>query len=263
MRAAEGQGASELIGLRKRLGEGIAGQVARERRPVLVTDVEHDSRISSTGLNRAGARHYRSKSFIAVPLIHHAGLLGEMNITEKNSGAPFTADDLRLLSILGGHVASAVSSALAAEELRRTNKALKEKMSSARETLRKTNEKLASAEGFAYAIARGLAGAAVAFDCELNITFADETAAELLGLEYGGSLKGHPARAGRASLADAALEAVEQGSTRTLSLGSPEAGPGMSLTVVVAPLRLSDGNISGGTILAAPNSPVLIPQRET
>jgi len=258
--AAQGPGAEELIGLKRKLGEGVSGKVARQRHPVLVTDVANDSRFKSDALSRAGADRYRSRSFVAVPLIHHGRLLGEMNITEKVSGEPFTQDDLRLLSILGGHVASAVNGALAAEELRRANESLTRTVDSTREDLRATNEKLTRAEGLAGAVVSALPAAVAAFDDALNITFANQAARDRLALEPGASLKGHPAWSDLARVANAAAEVIADGATKTLSTrGQLEnCGSDGCLNIVVAPLRLADGTVAGGTILAMPgNCPLL------
>ncbi len=268
VRAAEGPGAEELIGLGRKLGEGISGKVARERSPVLVANVEKDSRFKSDALGPTGTRRYRSTSFIAVPLIHHGRLLGEMNITEKRSGEPFTPDDLRLLSILAGYVASAVNGAVAAEELKRANEGLTREICSARGDLQATGERLTRARSLADAIVSSLPAAVAAFDPDLTVTFANDAAKEMLDLAPGGSLTGHPARSELAGLANAAVEVMERGSTKRLASGSLRAGrdgrpADGCLNVVIAPLRLPDGSISGGTIIATPDDCPLIPVKET
>ena len=264
VRAATGEGAEDLIGRRRKLGQGVAGKVAREGHPVLVTDIEKDSRFKADALGRAQARHYRSRSFIAVPVIHHKRLLGELNITEKPPGEPFTQDDLRLLAILGGHAASAINGALAAEELKRANERLARQMCSAREHLRATSEKLTQAEGLAQAVVSSLPAAVAAFDADLTVTFANAAAEDLLGLEQGGSLRGHPARSELARLGDAAVDVLEHGATRRLRSSGRRAGPGPDggLSVVVAPLRLPDSRIAGGTVVATPRGDPLITRWE-
>ena len=257
VRAAEGRGARDLIGLRRKLGEGISGEVARGRHPVLVTDIQKDSRFRSNALNEAGVRRYRSPSFVAVPLIHHGRLLGEMNITEKGAREPFTQDDLRLLSIFGGHVASAINGALTAQELKRANETLREDVCSTRENLDATNHKLDQAEGVANAIVQSLPVAMAVFDAALTVTCANDAAKRLLGLERGDSLTERPAAA---DLAHAAAEAAERGSTKTLTTESrlESCNSGACLNVVVAPLRVPNGDPSGGTIVATPgNCPLM------
>jgi len=250
VRAAAGPGAEKRLGQHRKLGEGVSGKVALERNPVLVMDVEKDSRFRDFAMDRRDGQGYRSASFIAVPLIHHGRLLGEMNVTEKETGEPFTADDLRLLSILGGHMASAISSALAAEELKRLNAALQDKMSSARESLRAAHERLTRAEGLTCAVASTMPAALAVFDSGLCVTFANEAAVELLGLAQGDCLDGLAASSGLAGLAGAAAEVVRQGCTRKLTAEGGGGQSGGQLRIVVTPLRLPDGSVSGAAVVA-------------
>ncbi|MFO7899180.1 MAG: GAF domain-containing protein [Planctomycetota bacterium] len=240
VRAARGPRADESIGRRRKLGEGIAGKVARERHPVLVTDVGRDSRFRSDALG-----HYRSPSFIAVPLIYRGRLLGEMNVTEKLTGEPFSQDDLRLLSILAGQIASAIAGALAGEELRRANHALREKVSAAR-------DELCAARGLADALVTRLPAAVACFDGDLAITFANESARELLGLEAGDSLRGRPAGSEAARLADTAGAALKDGTTRTARCSGRIDGcrADTCLSLAVVPLPPANGAAAGGTIVA-------------
>ena len=254
VRAAAGPAADELLGRRRKLGEGVAGKVASARHPVLVTDVTKDSRFRSDALSGGGVRQYRSTSFIAVPLICQGRLLGELNITGKSAGTPFTQDDLRLLATLGGHVASAVNGAMAAEELKKANEGLRREMAEAQSDLRSVNEKLNEAEDFAFKVVHRLPAATAAFDADLTVTFANDTARDQLGLERGRSLA-QICGDGLAPLAAAAGDAAKSGSTKHLAV---TAGSGARLAMVVAPLHRPDGRLSGGTIVATPmNCPLL------
>jgi len=255
VRAAEGPGADELIGRRRKLGEGVAGKVASSRHPVLVTDVTKDSRFRSTALSDDGVRRYRSDSFIAMPLIFQGRLLGELNITGTGSGAPFTQDDLRLLATLGGHIASAVSGAIGAEELRKTNESLRRGMSEAQTHLRTANDKLYEAEHFAAEVVQRLPAAMAAFDADLNVTFVNETAQQLLDLTRGDSLRLLCENDGLAPLFDAAADVANGGRTRHLAV-APDSGS--RLAAVVAALPGTNGASSGGTIVASRmNCPLL------
>jgi len=253
VRAAAGPAADELLGRRRKLGEGVAGKVASARHPVLVTDVTKDSRFRSDALTN-GVRQYRSASFIAVPLICQGRLLGELNITGKSARTPFTQDDLRLLATLGGHVASAVSGAMGAEELKKANEGLRREMAEAQSDLRAVNEKLDEAEDFALKVVHRLPAATAAFDADLMVTFVNDTARALLGLERGRSLA-QICGGGLAPLAAAAGDVAKSGSTKHLAV---TAGSGARLAMVVAPLHRPDGRLSGGTIVATPmNCPLL------
>src|SRR5512142_3391095 len=60
---------------RAKIGEGIAGIVARDRQPVLVIDIDREDNFRD--LHR---EHYKTKSFIACPIIIKNKLLGILNI---------------------------------------------------------------------------------------------------------------------------------------------------------------------------------------
>jgi signal transduction histidine kinase len=89
---------SEELGikeLRTKLGEGISGQVANIKKPVLVKDIDTDVRFQ-----RNGYKHYRTKSFMSIPLFGPHGLIGLMNIADKSNGESFTEKDLECASAL-------------------------------------------------------------------------------------------------------------------------------------------------------------------
>ncbi len=80
-------------GVRQRLGEGIAGFVASRRDPVLVEDINNDSRFQ----RKRRYNHYQTNSFLCVPLEFAGELIGVVNITERKSRLPFNAQDLKFL----------------------------------------------------------------------------------------------------------------------------------------------------------------------
>lgn len=89
-------GSLRLQGLRKRLGEGISGKVVDIKTPILVKNIDMDSRFKRNGFN-----HYRTNSFISVPLISSKGLLlGLINITDKYNEESFTDKDLEFAAVL-------------------------------------------------------------------------------------------------------------------------------------------------------------------
>jgi len=79
-----------IKGLRKRVGEGVAGKVVGQKRPVLVKDIDNDSRFGCNGF-----KHYHTKSFISIPLMlsYEENLIGLINIADKSSGEPFGERD--------------------------------------------------------------------------------------------------------------------------------------------------------------------------
>jgi len=98
---------------RVRIGEGIAGSVALDRRPVLVRDIEEDGRF---GKCREG--RYKTNSFISCPIVSKKSLLGVININDKKEGRPFNDDELALLQIIATQAALALENALLMKQLR-------------------------------------------------------------------------------------------------------------------------------------------------
>lgn len=125
VRAAAGADAEKIIGSHRKIGEGVAGKVAQSQNPVLATDIKNDQRFMNDSLARQSNATFLNGSFIAVPLIHRGRLLGEMNITDKKDCRPFTPDDLRLATIVAGHIAGAIDGAMTADKLRKENDSLR------------------------------------------------------------------------------------------------------------------------------------------
>ncbi|NOT34012.1 MAG: response regulator [Candidatus Eisenbacteria bacterium] len=95
------------------MGEGVAGSVASNGEPVLVTrDDPTDSFMS------APVR-------MSVPLPGWRETIGVINVTARRSGVPFSPDDLQLLMGLAGLVASSVERVRHTMELQRAYDSLK------------------------------------------------------------------------------------------------------------------------------------------
>ncbi|MFA5118019.1 MAG: HAMP domain-containing sensor histidine kinase [Candidatus Omnitrophota bacterium] len=79
-----------------RLGERIVGKVARDRKPLFISDLDREKEFESM----PRYLHYTSKSLLSVPLEHAHELIGVVNITDKMSGAAFSHTDFsKVLSI--------------------------------------------------------------------------------------------------------------------------------------------------------------------
>ncbi len=97
----------DLRGIRKSLGEGVSGKVVDIRSPILVTDINSDTRFN---FRRNGFRHYKTNSFISIPLFTSKGLLGLMNFTDKVSGDAFSEKDLKLAVTISQYACTALES---------------------------------------------------------------------------------------------------------------------------------------------------------
>ena len=98
---------------RARLGEGIAGIIAKDGIPVLIEDVRMDAALNG---KRAGV--YNSHSFISCPILRPKRLLGLLNVSDKHNDAPFTADEFDLLRIIANQAAASFENALLTNHLK-------------------------------------------------------------------------------------------------------------------------------------------------
>jgi signal transduction protein with GAF and PtsI domain len=93
--------------VRVRVGQGISGWVAQNRKPLFVR-VKTDAReVAHTGQDV-----YNSDSFITVPLIHGNQVVGVLNLSNKAAGLPFDQLDLDRATLAG----SLLAMTLGAEE---------------------------------------------------------------------------------------------------------------------------------------------------
>jgi signal transduction histidine kinase/putative methionine-R-sulfoxide reductase with GAF domain len=95
-----------FIGLRVKLGKGIAGQVAETGQPILVRDIEKDPRF-----RRKSKKKYQTKSFLSVPLLVKNEVIGVLNVNDRIDNHSFSQEDFELLTILASQVAVAIDNA--------------------------------------------------------------------------------------------------------------------------------------------------------
>jgi diguanylate cyclase (GGDEF)-like protein len=81
-------------------GEGIAGKVIENGQALLVRNVEKDPRI-----NQKNRQHYKTRSFVSVPLKIDDRIIGVINLSDKTTGEVFNEEDLKLIQSFATHVA--------------------------------------------------------------------------------------------------------------------------------------------------------------
>jgi diguanylate cyclase (GGDEF)-like protein len=91
-------GNSSAHGARTKLGQGIAGKVAKEREPVLINGTVSERRA------------LKVDSAVCVPLLHREELLGVLNLNGAGDRV-YTEHDLRAVSMFAEHAAIAVANA--------------------------------------------------------------------------------------------------------------------------------------------------------
>jgi diguanylate cyclase (GGDEF)-like protein len=91
--------------LRLKLGEGIAGWVAREGIPVIVPDVSKDERFFGK-IDKAF--HFKTKSLMCVPVKISNQVLGVLELVNRTTNEPFRKEDLDLMMKLVDFTAIAI-----------------------------------------------------------------------------------------------------------------------------------------------------------
>ena len=95
---------------RIRIGDPLAGRVAKHGKPILINDIEHNQIFT-----RRNRSHYKTKSFLIVPIVVHGKIIGVVNVTEKNPHSLgtkiFTEVDLKILCTIVRQAAIAIENA--------------------------------------------------------------------------------------------------------------------------------------------------------
>jgi sigma-B regulation protein RsbU (phosphoserine phosphatase) len=114
-RFAIGHPADAVQNLRIRVGEGLIGAAAGERKPVIVDDVRNDPRY----IEAVKA----ARSELAVPLISKNRVVGVLDIESPEIGY-FQEEQVRILSLLASQIAIAIENANVYESERRNREML-------------------------------------------------------------------------------------------------------------------------------------------
>lgn len=96
-----------------KMGEGIAGWVAQNRKSVMVEDAQRDPRFSKRADKQSG---FVTRTMLAVPLIHQEELLGVLNVLNSRDKPFFETEDLALLESFADLAAVAITRSRMVEE---------------------------------------------------------------------------------------------------------------------------------------------------
>jgi signal transduction histidine kinase len=107
-RAAVGGEPDRVKKMTIKAGQGISGWVAEHGRPQIVNEVKKDPRHSTHISDEVG---YHPKSVLCVPLRWDDGM-GALQLLNKSGGrAPFIDDDLKMATVIAGHLSTAIAQA--------------------------------------------------------------------------------------------------------------------------------------------------------
>ena len=105
---ATGPGSDRIRGFRLERGQGVAGWVAENGRPLLVPDARADTQFHS-GVDAITG--FVTKSIIAFPLKARNSVYGVIELINRLDELPFTDDDLKVLQTIADFAAIAIERA--------------------------------------------------------------------------------------------------------------------------------------------------------
>lgn len=106
---ATGEKGGAVKTIKLKLGQGIAGACAKEKKIINVKDTAKDKRFFTSADNKS---HFKTKNILAVPLTGKGGkLLGVLEVLNKKGGRPFDKKDEELMEIIAGEASLAVENA--------------------------------------------------------------------------------------------------------------------------------------------------------
>jgi transcriptional regulator with GAF, ATPase, and Fis domain len=97
------------------MDESLVSSIVFEKKPLLVQDMETDSRI-----HRANNPIYGPPSFLSMPIFIRDQLFGVMNLSCKETKAIFGPDDEKIMTIITGEIGLALENVLLYSQIRTT-----------------------------------------------------------------------------------------------------------------------------------------------
>jgi putative nucleotidyltransferase with HDIG domain len=114
-KVASGEKGGVVQKLKVKVGQGIAGTVALERKALIINDVANDPRFTGKIDQSSG---FVSRSIICVPMFVDEQLVGVMEVLNKKSEEGFTKDDQNMLESLAALAAVSINNARTSEDQR-------------------------------------------------------------------------------------------------------------------------------------------------
>ncbi len=105
----------ELKTIRLKMGEGIAGWVAKENKPAIVNDPKNDPRWTRRADDKT---KFVTRSILCVPMVHQGNLLGVVQTINRKGSQGFTPEDQTILEAFAAQVAVAIQNARLFSSLR-------------------------------------------------------------------------------------------------------------------------------------------------
>ena len=113
---ALGEKGAAVKEIRLKMGQGIGGWVAQNKKPVLIPDVSKDPRWASHFDKKS---KFQTRNMVCVPVTSHEKVIGVLQAINKKGTSTFDQHDLDLLIDLSNQVAIAIENARLYEEQKR------------------------------------------------------------------------------------------------------------------------------------------------
>jgi len=104
-----------------KIGQGIAGHVAKTGEPLLVKDVTKDKRCYKTISDNI---EFKTKSIACSPLIINADIIGVLQIVDRKDGQPFDDNDLNVLNVFANVCSESIHNARKMDKAKAQNREL-------------------------------------------------------------------------------------------------------------------------------------------
>ena len=131
--ARKAHSGNELVPFR--FGQQLTGWMLKNRKPLLINDIQDDDRFRSVA-----AADFPIRSLLSVPLRAKGQMVGLLNVFNKRGEEGFTREDQRLLSIIASQSSQIVENARLYEELQRRSKDLEESEQKYRALMQEASE---------------------------------------------------------------------------------------------------------------------------
>ncbi|MBI4377551.1 MAG: GAF domain-containing protein [Nitrospinae bacterium] len=107
-RVTKGEKAEEIKKYKLKAGEGIAGWVFKNKKPVIANDVTKDKRFKGSISREI---KYETHNILCTPLLVKNRIIGILEVINKKSNDLFIDDDLRLLKTLANNISIVIENA--------------------------------------------------------------------------------------------------------------------------------------------------------
>jgi putative methionine-R-sulfoxide reductase with GAF domain len=101
----KGEKAEQLVGTSVEMGKGIAGWVAKKGEPARIADAARDPRFNR---NVDAMTGFETKSILCVPLKTKSGVIGVLELLNKQGGYAYRARDEEIIMYLAGQAAISI-----------------------------------------------------------------------------------------------------------------------------------------------------------